>query len=56
MANETELPIEPTDDTVPDGTQLPVGAEGDEPNQDQDAGVGGAEIEYDQDPFAEGDD
>jgi hypothetical protein len=26
-----------------------------EPNQDLDAGVGDAEIEYDQDPFAEGD-
>ena len=37
----TTEPIEPTDD---------------EPNQDLDAGVGDAEIEYDQDPFAEGDD
>jgi hypothetical protein len=27
-----------------------------EPNQDQDAGVGGAEVEYDTDPFAEGED
>jgi hypothetical protein len=35
-------PPEPTDDH-------------DEPNQDQDAGVGDAEIEYDEDPFAEGD-
>jgi hypothetical protein len=26
-----------------------------EPNQDQDAGVGGVEIEYDEDPFAAGD-
>jgi hypothetical protein len=32
-----DLPIpEPTDDTVPDGTQLPIGGE-DEPNQDTDA-------------------
>jgi hypothetical protein len=26
----------------------------DEPNQEQDAGIGDAEIEYDEDPFAEG--
>lgn len=43
---------EPTDDSVPDGTQSPVGGD-DEPNQDADAGVGGAEIEYDEDPHDE---
>lgn len=45
--------LAPTEDDVPDGTQLPVGGD-DEPNQDADAGVGDAEIEYDEDPFAEG--
>ena len=45
-------PAEPTDDSVPDGTQVPAGGD-DEPNQDVDAGVGGAEIEYDEDPFVE---
>lgn len=48
-------PTEPTDDSVADGTQLPIEDSDDEPNQDLDAGVGDAEIEYDQDPFAEGD-
>ena len=38
---------EPTDDTVPDGTQLPVGGDN-ETGQDQDAGVDddGTEIWY----------
>jgi hypothetical protein len=47
-------PPEPTDDDTPDGTQLPLGGD-DEENQDADAGIGDAEIEYDQDPFAEDD-
>lgn len=34
----TTEPIEPTDDTVPDGTQVPVGGD-EEKGQDQDAGV-----------------
>lgn len=45
---------EPTVDNIPDGTQIPHEG-GEEENQDQDAGVGGADIEYDEDPFAEGD-
>ena len=41
--------LEPTDDTVPDGTQLPVEGSEDEPGQEQDAGVAdtGAEPWYD---------
>ena len=44
----SETNIEPTGDDVPDGTQLPVKTEEDEPNQDQDAGVSdtGAESWY----------
>lgn len=34
----TEQYPEPTDDSVPDGTQLPIGGDDDE-GQDQDAGV-----------------
>jgi hypothetical protein len=50
----TEQFQEPTGDDVPDGTQIEIGGD-DEENQDLDAGIGGAEIEYDEDPFAEGD-
>ena len=47
-------PPEPTDDNTPDGTQLPIEGER-ELIEDGDAGIGDAEIEYDEDPFAEGD-
>ena len=50
----TEQFPEPTGDDVPDGTQIPLGGD-EEPNQDLDAGVGDAEIEYDEDVFADGD-
>jgi len=50
--NMAEVP-EPTDDNTPDGTQLPIEGSDDEPNQDVDAGVGGADIAYDEDPFQE---
>jgi hypothetical protein len=49
----SEAVPEPTDDNIPDGTQLPLGGP-EEENQDQDAGIGGADIEYDEDPFAGG--
>lgn len=44
----SETVPEPTGDEVPDGTQLPLGEEEDEPNQDKDAGVSdtGAESWY----------
>ncbi len=44
-----------TDDRIPDGTQ-PVGEIDALLVEEGDAGVGDAEIEYDEDPFAEGDD
>lgn len=50
----SEAVPEPTDDNTPDGTQIPTES-GEEENQDQDAGVGGADIKYDEDVFAEGD-
>jgi hypothetical protein len=43
---------EPTPDEVPDGTQ-PVDDSGDFPDEEGDAGIGDAEIEYDEDPFAD---
>lgn len=49
-------PPEPTDDDTPDGTQLPIEdeeGEFDGEGDGQDAGLGDAEIEYDQDPFAD---
>lgn len=46
---------EPTPDEVPDGTAIPDDG-GEFPVETGDAGVGDAEIEYDEDPFAEGDD
>jgi hypothetical protein len=52
--NKTKEVPEPTGDDVPDGTQIPIGGD-EEPNQDLDAGVGDVEIEYDQDPFTDGD-
>ena len=43
-----------TEDSIPDGTQ-PVGEIDATLVEEGDAGVGDAEIEYDEDPFAEGD-
>jgi hypothetical protein len=51
----SEPNLEPTGDDVPDGTQLPDETGEDDSDTEVDAGVGDAEIEYDEDVFAEGD-